>query len=413
MIETRGALYYPYIHPRNADWVKGTLLAFGQIHRVVPDGFPLNDSPEIALLRDYPGPRNEPLLRAISPEYAGIEAAEGRLRDVLARISPEHLTARFGFDATMNKYGQPNMSSSKKSRSWLDRSRYLFEIHEDKLHYGLLMRLQDAQLAWRHRTPASQGNWWCVHPELGSAIMSVIAIAAAQGEGLDIVTEEMTLHHALAALDEQTVLTELLEGAPPIKRALDETQAVDHLAHIVLTTSFDLSSLPMKDVAELVRDGNDLRDFKRALSDLATAVPAEASPKRREELLIGYAEQIIELWQKQKKTWPRRLLDALRDGTADDARKDAKKAVVEMAKAAVTGGGGSGMAALAGGATLSTIALSAATGIGLSAIFAVGPALFSGGGGAGPYRYLTRVTKAGASLLVVPKRYRDASSVGA
>jgi hypothetical protein len=75
----------------------------------------------------------------------------------------------------------------------------------------------------------------------------------------------------------------------------------------------------------------------------------------------------------------------------------------ELAKAAAVGGLGA-----RGGAVLSPIILPAAAGIGLGAIFAVGRALFSGDSRVGPYRYLTRVAKGGASLLVVPKQYHSA-----
>jgi len=347
----------------------------------------LNDSPDIAFLRDYPGPRNEALLCSISPGRSEIEAAEKRLHDALDRVPTAQLTARFGLEATMEKYGKPDV----------------FEIHEDKFHYDLLGLLKDAKLAWMHRTNTIPGTWWCVHPELGGALMSVIAIAAARSVGLDIVTEEMTLHHALAALDEQTVLTELLQGALPTHPTPSETQSVDQLAHIVLTTRFDLSSLSMKEVAELVRDGNDLREFRKALSGFAGAVPPDASAERREKLLIGQAQQIIEIWQKQKRTWPRRLLNTIREGTATDAENEVKNVAAELAKAAAVGGLGA-----LGGAVLSPIILPAAAGIGLGAIFAVGRALFSGDSRVGPYRYLTRVAKGGASLLVVPKQYHSA-----
>lgn len=383
MLETRGALYYPYIHPRDVDWVKGTLLCFGQIQRIVPDGFALNDPPEIAFLRDFPGPRNEPLLRSISPEHNGIEAAERRLHHALARVPTAELESRFGYASTVRDYQSPNV----------------FEIHEDKFQHALLNTLQGASLAWRHRNVKARGRWWCVHPELGTALMSVIAIAAARDEGLDVVTEQMAMHHALAALDEESVLEQLLQGPQATTPTATQSQATDQLAHVVLTAMFDLSAIPMHDVAELVRDGHDLGAFKAAISDLAMSVPAGASPERRNILLTQQAELVIELWQKQKRGWPRRLLDAIRQGSSDDAKSAAMSAAAELTKAATTGT----IAALAGGAALNSIALPALAGLGVSAIVAVGGGLLSGRE-RGPFHYLTQVTRAGASLMVTPKR---------
>ena len=31
-----GALYYPYIHIDNVDWLKGTLLVFDSVSRILP-----------------------------------------------------------------------------------------------------------------------------------------------------------------------------------------------------------------------------------------------------------------------------------------------------------------------------------------------------------------------------------------
>lgn len=46
----RGALYYPYIHIHNENWLKATLLCFGQVRRIVPDSFTVRD---MATIRPY------------------------------------------------------------------------------------------------------------------------------------------------------------------------------------------------------------------------------------------------------------------------------------------------------------------------------------------------------------------------
>lgn len=44
------ALYYPYVHPRNESWVKQALLYWPKIQRIVPDNYPVTDSPMLRLL---------------------------------------------------------------------------------------------------------------------------------------------------------------------------------------------------------------------------------------------------------------------------------------------------------------------------------------------------------------------------
>ena len=48
----RDALYYPYIHLHDVNWLKGTLLRFPQLRRMVPPDFILNDSPEVRKFRE-------------------------------------------------------------------------------------------------------------------------------------------------------------------------------------------------------------------------------------------------------------------------------------------------------------------------------------------------------------------------
>jgi hypothetical protein len=54
---TLPGLYYPYIHIRDADWLKGAVLAFQQVRRIVPNRFTVKDG---AITRPYSelvGPR--------------------------------------------------------------------------------------------------------------------------------------------------------------------------------------------------------------------------------------------------------------------------------------------------------------------------------------------------------------------
>ena len=39
----RGALFYPYVHVRDDNWLKATLLTFPYLERMVPPGFKVND----------------------------------------------------------------------------------------------------------------------------------------------------------------------------------------------------------------------------------------------------------------------------------------------------------------------------------------------------------------------------------
>jgi hypothetical protein len=87
----RDALYYPYIHVRDVNWLKATLLCFPQVRRIVPKDFSLNDLPEVRPFLEVTGARGEPLVAA-EPAYhysAAQERLSARLQDALRRSAVE------------------------------------------------------------------------------------------------------------------------------------------------------------------------------------------------------------------------------------------------------------------------------------------------------------------------------------
>ena len=55
------ALYYPYIHIRDVNWLKATLLMFSQVRRMVPATFTPSDTPAVEEFAEYK-PGLDPLL---------------------------------------------------------------------------------------------------------------------------------------------------------------------------------------------------------------------------------------------------------------------------------------------------------------------------------------------------------------
>ena len=86
----RDALYYPYIHITDVDWLKATLLSFPQVRRIVPRGFDLNDSAEIKPFRSREGARR-PLLAEEPAELEGAYLAQRRLKERLEKTDPRQL----------------------------------------------------------------------------------------------------------------------------------------------------------------------------------------------------------------------------------------------------------------------------------------------------------------------------------
>jgi hypothetical protein len=374
-LETRRALYYPFIHPRDPNWVKATILAFGQLTRIVPPDFTMQDVPEVAELAQHVCPGG-PLVDSISADYHELYNAQGRLHQALQSAEIDVLRARFGAESAFVDGG---------------RSPALF--HAGKFNGHFLEWLCDNGLAW----PSSQisaelrpkyewGEWYAVHRSLGDAVISVIAIAAARDRGLDIVTDSAPLHSAVATLEEEHVIQALL-GMAPIRPAVSRTQAASQLVHIVLTTGFDVSQLSVYDVASLVRDGMDLRRFKEAAARMAITVPADAAEHIREARLRELAAEMLEQWEQ----YTRGLTPRLRSIIVQSGKERAKKLFEDV--------GGMLTAAVAGGAA----GASQGTLQGLAVGFAIGVVAHGVGAlltrSTDPLRYLSKVERAGAVLV--------------
>lgn len=377
-VQNRRALYYPYIHPRNANWVKGTLLAFGQLHRIVPDGYPLNDLPEVAWVSKEMAANGEPLIVDVSPDMQDIEDAQRRLHQALQRVDPTRLRTEYGWDATVAQFEKPDA----------------YEIYADKVNGPLHAMMQQHGLAWVSRQST---DWIGMHPLMGDTIMSVSAIAAARRRGLDVVTESGAVHTALATLDEHDALGRVMApfAPPPVAPAASSAQVVDELGHVIMTVMLDLDQLSMKSVAELVRNGDDLIEFRKAIAAMAATVPNDADPAVRHEMLRERADEIVTAWKGARGRTSKILLGALKDTGEAKATSLAESMASDLAKAAVTGTVG----AAAGGFGAGIVG--AAAGFAVGFFTSVVPKLLRPKDKSDPLRYLSRIEKAGGVVLAV------------
>jgi hypothetical protein len=60
VVSERGALYYPYIHIHDENWLKATPLSFRQVRRIVPYRFTVRDEVTIQPYMFRNGPRWRP-----------------------------------------------------------------------------------------------------------------------------------------------------------------------------------------------------------------------------------------------------------------------------------------------------------------------------------------------------------------
>jgi hypothetical protein len=170
-------------------------------------------------------------------------------------------------------------------------------------------------LAWSAPAPSNrptrvEGQWLALHPDLGTAILAVKAIALANEFGLDIVTDSPFVHQTVVSKREDDVFDELI-GKPAVDHELSLDDTVDDLAEIVMATNFDLSKLSAKQIADLLADGKDLRRFKNELLSVAASIPSIKNVDERQNRLRAASEEVVEKWNEYRKSLPKFALDAL------------------------------------------------------------------------------------------------------
>jgi plasmid replication initiation protein len=116
------ALYYPYIHIRDPEWLKGTLLLFSQVRRMIPFYGPqANDGPILPFTQPHGG--REPMLTGADLWSERAEAAQVELARRLREDAQD--------SAFRNRFGQ---SAAETMRGT---DEYGFQIHQEKLHENL------------------------------------------------------------------------------------------------------------------------------------------------------------------------------------------------------------------------------------------------------------------------------------
>jgi hypothetical protein len=362
----RNALYYPYIHFRDLNWLKATLLCFPQVRRIVPARFALNDSPDVQEFTKLKGPSGQPLVLE-EPAYSG--AAYEAQRRLTQRLKNVPQVSLAGFTRRRTEQAYPENPE-------------VFQIHRGKMD-ELLELLRGAKLAWPARVGRglNERDWFAMHPKLGEAVMSTIAIAIASEHGLDIVTSSGTVHRALACLDEEAIFQNLTSSVRKshIARENATPQIVDELSQVVMLTTFDFRKLSPAQIGELVKDGKGLRRFKDGLVKIASRIPDIPDPPERQLKLREAAKQVAEEWEDYRKSLPKFVLEAL-------------VSAAEYKMPEIIGG-------ILAGAT-SCAVLTAGSGL------AIGLATFAGvkiwnaykEKANSPYQYLSKIAKQGALL---------------
>ncbi len=275
------ALYYPYIHV-DVDWLKGSLLLFDRVARMIPpqeDSGP-NDDIRIAEFQEC-GLLTKPNLEA----ERVLEAQRWLAGKINASSHDLAFRARYGVDAARMVRTDP----------------LGFQIHRGKTMWELQEALNKNGLAWIPDTYEAydiHGDYIEVHPRVGEAVMSTIAIACALADGLHIVGDARSgaLHKTLLEKDLEHVYDAwLTETAPAPPAQVREEDVFDFLIGV----HCDLTEVTPKALQALDREP--LQDLMDQLREVIQRFPPMDPGSRRDQVVSDAVSDILKKWKGERK----------------------------------------------------------------------------------------------------------------
>lgn len=287
------ALYYPYIHVRDVDWLKATLLLFNQVRRMVPlRGTIGGDDPDIEPFTVSHG-GGKPLLDSADLNSERARRAQLKLAKLLRESAKD---AEF-----MRRFGYMGISEQ------LQKDPLGFQIHQWKLDHELRETLGETQLAWKPGLPEpwDPGQEYVqLHPRVGEAVMSTLAIACATAEGLDIVSDERSrkLHDCLLERDQDAVFDSYLslgQAEEPEPEPIEATGS--EIFQFFISFACDTTTLDAKTLATMGANRQPLIAIMEELDKRARGIdPMDPGP-RRIKRLQDEAADILRTWSQDRR----------------------------------------------------------------------------------------------------------------
>ncbi|AWZ08826.1 MULTISPECIES: DUF6236 family protein [unclassified Streptomyces] len=320
MLQQNG-LYYPYIHFRDESWLKAAALYWPSLGRVVPDGYPVMDSPTVRRLSEgLPGFVHDvdpaAAARSVAEDFlevlTGDPAVLRGLRDAHANfeelagapgVGPGVGPGTNGFpDFGSRRHGMPTVSRDPAP----DRMRRsgLAGVYRGEVDPRLRAALTDSGLALPARSARFRGvadaGFLAMSPELAWVYKCALTEELARLGGYAPTTDHTASHTASQGWDAERIARALLDrGSAPGFRPPDTVDgglvdAVGMLAvRIVLPA--DLHRVDIEKIIELRTTHAAAFDrFGQAVTDTAEALKSDLADVLLPQAARRYLEREVD-----------------------------------------------------------------------------------------------------------------------
>ncbi|MFE4869860.1 DUF6236 family protein [Streptomyces sp. NPDC056682] len=281
------ALYYPWMHFQDDNWLKLALLTWGRIVRMRPGSVEDRDRELVRQLR-----AETDFIVEAAPSPAVLTTVAEKFTEIID-ADPDRIVERYGLRYSFREEIDPSPHDLRYSTDWLGyeppvpqgtwdmvRSVYMLQMHtggnDSKMASVLGEKLVGMGLA-----EPSGGPWVRMHPKLGSIYLAVLTDVMARSEMLSPATDDLRMHKAVGALDQ---LTNLLLDDHARVPAVEHAESA--YMHVALRTVIEPEKLAEVPVAKLIRfreaHGDELAAFHEHVASLTTELQAIAEVENLE-----------------------------------------------------------------------------------------------------------------------------------
>ena len=402
-VNMKPGLYYPYIHIRDIDWLKGALLIFPKVYRIVPRGFNRWDDPASSNFA-YKGTSEGPLLDAAYTYHPAIERAAEALLVKLRRDADDPK-----FLARLQKPSAHEQREKRRVRLNAVRAglgdsddtvKYGAQIHREKFCESMIQFLEDHNLCWKPDDvvfePDDPDMYVEVHEHLAEVIISTVSIAFSNEKGADIVSDDKyeQLHRFLVERRYEDLYNAWLHPEWPSTAA---QQTGRRAFEFLLEWQGNVKALTADKIIELAQERDAISDLLADLDKRASKIDS-GDQKTLDEQMKAVISDVLRKWQEDRRLrsrWWKEFVGA----DAVPLGADFFKSIAEKGAAPVTAGVSAGAYAGSlhgGGLVVGGIGL--AIGVVAHGISSLAKAVKAGR--RDPHRYLTSLTNAGVKLNV-------------